>query len=140
MGDLEVLEGQSVTVPCRYDSQYSHNVKYWCHGSLYTFCTALARTDDPGSSPFSKAKVTIADDPSQNMFTVTMRELTEEDSGKYYCGVEIGGIWSADDTTSVYIQVKNGKSIARAVLYIYIYTRETALFIVSFWYFRHFCG
>ncbi len=73
------------------------------------FCTSLARTDDPDSAPNGKGRVTIADDPTQHVFTVSMRNLTEEDSGWYRCGVELGGMWVSDSTASLYISVIQGK-------------------------------
>ncbi|MCJ8745182.1 hypothetical protein PDJAM_G00127500 [Pangasius djambal] len=112
VGEWTVLEGQSIIVPCHYNPEYTLNVKYWCQGPLKDFCTSLARTDQPESAPSSKARITIADDPRQYVFTVTMRELKEEDSGRYWCGAEIGGIWSKDSTTSFYISVIHGMSVA----------------------------
>lgn len=108
VGDQTVFAGQSITVPCSFDPKYTPNVKYWCYGSMKAFCTILARTDQPGTDLFSKARVTIADDPTQNVFTVTMRDLKEKDSGWYWCGVEIGGIGSLDSTTPIYISVTQG--------------------------------
>ncbi len=72
------------------------------------FCTSLARTDDPDSAPNRKGRVTIADDPTQHVFTVSMRNLTEEDSGWYRCGVELGGMWVSDSTASLHISVIQG--------------------------------
>ncbi|XP_072525540.1 polymeric immunoglobulin receptor-like [Salminus brasiliensis] len=115
-GDLAVLEGQSVTVPCHYNPQYTQNVKYWCRGSMKEFCSSLARTDDPKSAPFGKGKVTIADDPSQHLFMVTMTDLKEEDSGWYWCGVEVGDMWSLDRTASLYISVIHGMSVVNSMV------------------------
>ncbi|KAK3534058.1 hypothetical protein QTP86_001187 [Hemibagrus guttatus] len=110
-GEWTVFEGKSITVPCHYKSEDTLNVKYWCQGSVYDFCSSLARTDNPGTAPSSQARVTIADDPTQHVFTVTMRELKEKDSGWYWCGVEKGGIWSKDSATSLYISVIQGISV-----------------------------
>uniref|UniRef100_A0A3B1JFT0 Polymeric immunoglobulin receptor n=1 Tax=Astyanax mexicanus TaxID=7994 RepID=A0A3B1JFT0_ASTMX len=111
-----VLEGQSVIIPCHYNPQYTQNVKYWCKGSMKEFCSSLARTDDPESAPFGKGKLTIADDPAQYVFTVTMRELKEEDSGWYWCGVEVGGMWSVDSTASIYISVVHGMRVESSMV------------------------
>ncbi|XP_076847455.1 polymeric immunoglobulin receptor [Brachyhypopomus gauderio] len=116
VGDLAVLEGGSVTVPCHYNPQYTQHVKYWCQGSMREFCTSLARTDDPGSAPSAKGRVTISDDPSQHVFAVTMRELTEADAGWYWCGVEVGGMWSVDSTASLYISVIHGISVVNSMV------------------------
>uniref|UniRef100_A0A3B4B9N3 Immunoglobulin domain-containing protein n=1 Tax=Periophthalmus magnuspinnatus TaxID=409849 RepID=A0A3B4B9N3_9GOBI len=57
--------GRSLTIPCHYEPQYASYVKY---------CMALM----------------IYDDPVQLVFSITMTQLKEEDSGWYMCGVEIG--------------------------------------------------
>ncbi|KAA0718588.1 CMRF35-like molecule 3 [Triplophysa tibetana] len=111
IGDLTVLEGQSVTVPCHFNPQYTSHVKYWCQGRLREFCTSLARTDDLESAPNGMGQVTIADDPTQHVFTVTMRNLMEGDSGWYWCGVELGGMWISDSAASLYISVVQGMSV-----------------------------
>uniref|UniRef100_A0A8C2XHZ1 Polymeric immunoglobulin receptor n=1 Tax=Cyclopterus lumpus TaxID=8103 RepID=A0A8C2XHZ1_CYCLU len=91
-GELAVMEGQSLTVPCHYDPQYAGYVKYWCRGKMREFCTSLARTDP--AHPAAR-KVSIFDDPVQQVFTVTMGDLKETDSGWYMCGVEVGGVWNS---------------------------------------------
>ncbi|XP_077078305.1 polymeric immunoglobulin receptor [Siphateles boraxobius] len=116
VGDLAVLEGQSVTVPCHYNPQYISHVKYWCYGRMKDFCSSLARTDDPTKAPNVKGRVTIADDPSQHVFTVSMQDLTEGDSGWYWCGVELGGMWVSDSTASLYISVIQGVSVVNSMV------------------------
>ncbi|XP_054625251.1 polymeric immunoglobulin receptor-like isoform X2 [Dunckerocampus dactyliophorus] len=71
------------------------------------FCSSLARTDDalPGE------KVSIVDDPVQQVFTVTMKDMKEDDAGWYMCGVEIGGFWTADVTAFTYIKVTPGMTV-----------------------------
>ncbi|XP_066508485.1 polymeric immunoglobulin receptor [Hoplias malabaricus] len=116
IGDQTVLEGQSVTVPCHYTPQYSLNVKYWCQGTMREFCSSLARTDNPESAPLAKGKVTIVDDPSQNIFSVTMRDLKESDTGWYWCAVEVGGMWNVDSTASIYITVIHGMTVVNSMV------------------------
>ncbi|XP_018613636.1 polymeric immunoglobulin receptor isoform X2 [Scleropages formosus] len=110
--DLTILEGHSVTVPCHYEPQYADHVKYWCRGNLKDFCKSVARTD---STPVD-SRVEIHDDPTQMVFSITMKELRAEDSAWYWCGVEIGGIWTADDTASVHISVVHGVSVVNQMV------------------------
>ncbi|XP_034470751.1 polymeric immunoglobulin receptor [Hippoglossus hippoglossus] len=114
--EFEVLEGRSLTVPCHYDPQYASYVKYWCQGRMRDFCTSLARTDDPRSTNPAVDKVSIFDDPVQLVFTVTMNNLKEKDSGWYMCGVEVAGIWSRDVATYPYIKVIHGMSVVNNIL------------------------
>uniref|UniRef100_A0A3B4GV84 Polymeric immunoglobulin receptor n=1 Tax=Pundamilia nyererei TaxID=303518 RepID=A0A3B4GV84_9CICH len=76
-------EGGSLTVQCRYGSHYADHVKYWCHGGTRIF-------------------LSIFDDPARLMFTVTINDLKETDSGWYSCGVELAS--RADDVA--YTEVK----------------------------------
>ncbi|XP_062373345.1 polymeric immunoglobulin receptor [Sardina pilchardus] len=111
-GDMAVLEGRSVTVPCHYDPQYIHHVKYWCQGRIKDFCTTLARSHhDMGDALTAGNRVSIFDDPTQLVFTVTMMDLTEADSGWYWCGVEVDGMWHADDAASLHVSVIHGMSV-----------------------------
>ncbi|KAL6104833.1 uncharacterized protein ACO6RY_14474 [Pungitius sinensis] len=112
-GELSVMEGQSLTVPCHYESQYAGHVKYWCRGKVRGFCTSLARTDPAIAAA---GKVSISDDRVQLVFTVTMSDLKEGDSGWYLCGVEIGGAWTADVVTQTYINVIHGMSVVNSRL------------------------
>ncbi|KAM8838813.1 polymeric immunoglobulin receptor [Synchiropus picturatus] len=112
-GDREVLEGKSLTISCHYEPQYASYVKYWCQGKTRDFCSTLARTDDPVVANSSQRKVSIRDDPVQQLFVITMRDLKESDSGWYMCGVEIGSVWHADASAFSYIKVIHGLSVVK---------------------------
>ncbi|GAA6222374.1 polymeric immunoglobulin receptor-like isoform X2 [Lates japonicus] len=114
--EFAVLEGRSLTVPCHYEPQYAGYVKYWCQGSTREFCTSLARTDDTRSANLAEDKVSILDDKVQLVFTVIMNGLKEEDSGWYMCGVEIGGVWTADAVAFTNIKVIHGMSVVNSRL------------------------
>lgn len=104
-----ILEGQSIKVPCQYEPQYASYVKYWCHGRMREFCSSLARTDDhPAANP-AEDKVSVSDDQVQLVFTVTMNNLTEADTGWYMCGVEVGNGWTADVSKFIHIKVIHGE-------------------------------
>lgn len=113
-GELSIMEGQSLTIPCHYEPQYASYVKYWCRGKMREFCTSLARTDEPRSADPAEKKVSVFDDQVQLVFTVTMNNLKEGDSGWYMCGVEIGGVWSADDVAFTNIKVIHGMSVVNS--------------------------
>ncbi|XP_072297068.1 polymeric immunoglobulin receptor-like [Eucyclogobius newberryi] len=114
--EFSVLEGGSLKIPCHYEPQYAGYVKYWCRGRTKDFCTSLARTDEPETPDTSAQKVVIDDDPVQLVFSVTMTQLKEEDSGWYMCGVEIGGIWSTDPYAFTDIKVIHGMSVLHSRL------------------------
>ncbi|XP_056148551.1 polymeric immunoglobulin receptor isoform X2 [Lampris incognitus] len=107
VGEFSVLEGRSLTVPCHYEAQYASYVKYWCQGRMREFCSSLARTDTPTPSG-AEGRVSIFDDPVQQVFTVTMTDLKDGDTGWYWCGVEVGGVWTADAAASTHVTVNHG--------------------------------
>ncbi|KPP60375.1 polymeric immunoglobulin receptor-like [Scleropages formosus] len=80
--------GGSVTIPCHYHQRYKEHVKYWCKGYTWSSCSTMVRSD----SPQSKGEVSITDDPDKLVFNVTMRNLQENCSGTFWCGVEINGV------------------------------------------------
>ncbi|XP_066544796.1 uncharacterized protein LOC136712151 [Amia ocellicauda] len=108
-----VWRGASVTIPCHYEDKYKSHVKYWCSGYSWTSCESLKRTD---SLITQSDKVSISDDPAQEVFTVTMRGLVTGDSGWYWCAVEIGGYGTPDDRASLYLTVTEGMILKQHML------------------------
>ncbi|XP_029110349.1 polymeric immunoglobulin receptor-like [Scleropages formosus] len=98
---MSALRGESVTIQCRYDQRYKHSVKYWCKWETWSSCSTMVRS----GSPQRKGDVSIADDPDQLVFTVTMRNVQEKDAGTYWCGVDIGGTGTMDDSAYIYLTV-----------------------------------
>ncbi|XP_072566693.1 polymeric immunoglobulin receptor-like isoform X2 [Paramormyrops kingsleyae] len=109
MNTVTVERGGSVTIPCFYDNKYRQYVKYWCRGSDWSSCTPIVRTDSPNISD----EVSIRDDPDQRVFNVTMNNLTTENSGYYWCGVEISR--GSAVGTQVYLSVTEGVSTMNTV-------------------------
>ncbi|XP_049334967.1 polymeric immunoglobulin receptor-like, partial [Astyanax mexicanus] len=79
---LTVRRGESLTVPCFYEEKYKSHRKTWCKGGEWIIA-AYANTSTTG--------ISVTDHPSQNMFTVDLKNLQDSDSGKYWCAVEIVG-------------------------------------------------
>uniref|UniRef100_A0A3Q1IQ50 Ig-like domain-containing protein n=1 Tax=Anabas testudineus TaxID=64144 RepID=A0A3Q1IQ50_ANATE len=82
---VTVKKGDSITVPCLYDSKYINNVKYLCKGYSWSSCSYAVRTDQPHSS----RKFSISDDKIKRIFTVTIKDARDKDTGYYWCAVEI---------------------------------------------------
>ncbi|KAI5085867.1 polymeric immunoglobulin receptor-like, partial [Silurus meridionalis] len=85
---LSLQTGASVTIPCPYDRKYIHHKKYWCYhaATAYNYCTIQAYANE------TQGKVTVTDNPSESLFTVTMKDLQTGNTGTYWCVVEIEGI------------------------------------------------
>ncbi|XP_039994553.1 uncharacterized protein LOC120796165 [Xiphias gladius] len=84
VSEVSVKAGESITIPCLYDSQYINHVKYLCGGYYFASCSYVVKTNQNyGSGRFS-----ISDDKKQRIFTVTIKDLTDQDT-HYWCSVEI---------------------------------------------------
>ncbi|XP_029305872.1 polymeric immunoglobulin receptor-like isoform X2 [Cottoperca gobio] len=81
---VSVKHGDEITIPCLYDSRYINNVKYVCKGYYWSSCSTEIRTDSQNSS----RKFSISDDKIQNIFTVTIKDVTNKDDDDYWCVVE----------------------------------------------------
>ncbi|XP_051232357.1 polymeric immunoglobulin receptor-like [Dicentrarchus labrax] len=83
VSEVSVKAGDSITIPCLYESKYINHVKFLCKGYTWTSCSYAVKTNQPSSGKFL-----ISDDKSQRIFTVTINDLTDEDTD-YWCAVEI---------------------------------------------------
>ncbi|XP_029606847.1 polymeric immunoglobulin receptor isoform X1 [Salmo trutta] len=83
---VTLYRGQSLSALCPYDQRYKEDVKYWCRVKGELDCATIVRTD----FPLRRGDVSITDDPSQHVFTVTMQNLQTQDTGEYVCAVDNG--------------------------------------------------
>uniref|UniRef100_A0A3Q4GQX5 Immunoglobulin V-set domain-containing protein n=1 Tax=Neolamprologus brichardi TaxID=32507 RepID=A0A3Q4GQX5_NEOBR len=78
------LLGTNSTITCVYPDVYKSHTKFFCKKNHYT-CENILST---------KGKFTLTGS-SRNKMTITVREITINDSGTYWCGAE-----STDNQTS----------------------------------------
>nr|XP_055059804.1 polymeric immunoglobulin receptor-like [Misgurnus anguillicaudatus] len=99
--------GESVIIPCHYESLYNQHKKYWCYHSSgsYRYCSILAYANE------TKGDVSVIDHPDQSLFTVTMRDLQDQNTGYYWCGVEVEGI-TFDVTEWFYIKIQSAPDVS----------------------------
>ncbi|XP_029962321.1 uncharacterized protein LOC115399194 [Salarias fasciatus] len=101
---VSVKAGRSLSIPCLYGTQYRNHVKYLCKGSRWRSCSYAIKTNERQKSK----KFSISDDKDQRIFTVTMRELTNEDS-HFWCFVENNN--GPDDGEYFHLSVTTGPPI-----------------------------
>ncbi|KAI4882802.1 hypothetical protein NFI96_031560, partial [Prochilodus magdalenae] len=82
--EVKQCAGKPVHIVCRYHSFYRDNVKYWCKGYYFNFCTSLLRTDQPAHA---NGPLAIADNKKEGFFTIHIQNVAAEDSGWYWCAV-----------------------------------------------------
>lgn len=83
--EVRQCAGGSVHITCRYHPFYRDNVKYWCKGYYFNYCTVLLRT---GQSQLSYEPLQISDNKRGGFFTVHLKKVETEDSGWYWCAIE----------------------------------------------------
>ncbi|XP_005735711.1 polymeric immunoglobulin receptor-like [Pundamilia nyererei] len=81
---VQSYEGYSESVSCPYESQYQNSLKYICRGTRPSTCLQQALIT---SDTKSNGRFTLDDDKVSGTFTVTINNLTQNDSGSYLCGV-----------------------------------------------------
>ncbi|XP_078513314.1 uncharacterized protein LOC144772699 [Lissotriton helveticus] len=91
--------GGSLTVHCRYSGHLKGHSRYWCKGYYRNFCTILVQTTGSEGNAGTE-RLSITDDHSTHTFMVTMRALTKNDAGDYWCGTE-----RSDRDEMSYVQV-----------------------------------
>uniref|UniRef100_A0A4W6DGK9 Ig-like domain-containing protein n=1 Tax=Lates calcarifer TaxID=8187 RepID=A0A4W6DGK9_LATCA len=84
LSKVSVRAGDSITIPCLYDSKYRNHVKYLCKGYYWSSCSYTVKTNQP----YSSGKFSISDDKTQRIFPVTVKDLMDKDTD-YWCAVEI---------------------------------------------------
>ncbi|XP_072886820.1 polymeric immunoglobulin receptor-like [Hemitrygon akajei] len=84
---LRGVVGRVVTIDCHYAPMYRSHTKYFCCMRGHQ-CTSLVNTN--GQTEQS-GRMTIRDNTSQGIFTVTMENLVSQDTGVYRCGIATSG-------------------------------------------------
>ncbi|TKS85703.1 Polymeric immunoglobulin receptor [Collichthys lucidus] len=98
--EVSVKAGGSISIPCLYDPYYINHVKYLCKGYFWKSCSDAVRTDQQSSGKFS-----ISDDKNRRIFTVTINDLTGEDTD-YWCAVKVNG--GSDKGAYFHLSVTSG--------------------------------
>ncbi|XP_052402826.1 uncharacterized protein LOC127949497 isoform X4 [Carassius gibelio] len=79
--------GGGVSITCRYEEKYKKNDKYFCRGQ-WSECTDQIRTNTKDKWVDS-GRFSLYDDTRAAVFTVTISDLSEQDSDIYCCGNDI---------------------------------------------------
>ncbi|XP_064156114.1 polymeric immunoglobulin receptor-like isoform X3 [Anguilla rostrata] len=96
----------SKTISCQYSADYTDSVKYWCKANGVKGCSPVVNTENKER----KDRTQIRDDRSNRQFLITIRSLTAQDTGAYYCGVK-GHSSLSDKRVPVHLNVEAGATI-----------------------------
>lgn len=107
VGNISVKAGDSVSVPCLYDSKYREKYKYLCEGISLSSCSSKRR-----HTPQNSGEDLDSHTKSETIFTVNITAQTDENT-HYWCAVK------TDDTSdighSVLLFVVKGKCLKESL-------------------------
>uniref|UniRef100_A0A673MKT9 Immunoglobulin V-set domain-containing protein n=1 Tax=Sinocyclocheilus rhinocerous TaxID=307959 RepID=A0A673MKT9_9TELE len=115
--------GSNISVSCSYPETYQNNSKHFCQtsGSFAPGDLQCVHTTQPESRS-EGARLALLDDTSAHVLTANISRLAPEDSGKYWCGVDIALL--PDYTSQIWITVTSGEIHNRT-------NRDTLTFIMQ---------
>ncbi|XP_026110109.1 CMRF35-like molecule 2 [Carassius auratus] len=93
--------GGEINITCTYQGKHG-NEKYFCKVPWLITCSDLIKTEVKNKWVDS-GRFSLYDDTRAEVFTVIFRNLSEEDSGTYYCAVDKS--WARDSYTEVNLYV-----------------------------------
>ncbi|XP_017334862.2 polymeric immunoglobulin receptor [Ictalurus punctatus] len=91
--------GGDLTVSCKYPESHRNDNKFLCKRSARAACSYSATVKE-SRKYINNGKFSLYDDRETQMFTVSIRNVTEQDSGEYWCGAEAA--WTSDHGYKVY--------------------------------------
>eukprot|EP00073_Rattus_norvegicus_P039126 XP_008766645.1 PREDICTED: CMRF35-like molecule 5 isoform X3 [Rattus norvegicus] len=104
--EVSSQEQGSLTVRCQYGSWWKDYRKYWCRGAEWSSCKILVETD-ASECLVKKNRVSMRDNQTNFIFTVTMEDLRMSDAGIYWCGITKAGY---DPMFKVHVSIDPGSS------------------------------
>ncbi|XP_033038718.1 CMRF35-like molecule 9 isoform X1 [Trachypithecus francoisi] len=90
--EISGFEGDTVSLRCTYREELRDHWKYWCRkgGILFSRCSGTIYAGKEGEET-TEGRVSIHDSRQELSLIVTLWNLTLQDAGKYWCGVEKRG-------------------------------------------------
>ncbi|XP_022604566.1 polymeric immunoglobulin receptor-like isoform X2 [Seriola dumerili] len=79
------MVGETLTYWCDYSSHTAHTYKFICKGEDPSVCERLVSTQ---AHKMNNGKFSLNDDRLKRNITITVRDVTADDAGTYWCGAE----------------------------------------------------
>ncbi|XP_053491718.1 polymeric immunoglobulin receptor-like isoform X4 [Ictalurus furcatus] len=92
--------GGDLTVSCKYPESLRSNPKFLCKTRLQDSACSYKASVNESRKYVNEGKFSLYDVRETQMFTVSIRNVTEQDSGEYWCGAEAA--WTSDHGYKVY--------------------------------------
>ncbi|XP_053492759.1 polymeric immunoglobulin receptor-like [Ictalurus furcatus] len=91
--------GGDLTVSCKYPESHRNDNKFLCKRPALAACLYSATVKE-SRKHVNNGKFSLYDDRETQMLTVSIRSVTEQDSGEYWCGAEAA--WKSEHGYKVY--------------------------------------
>ncbi|XP_053539519.1 LOW QUALITY PROTEIN: uncharacterized protein LOC108271638 [Ictalurus punctatus] len=92
--------GGDLNISCKYPESLRSDPKILCKTRLQRAACSYKESVKESRKYLNKGKFSLYDDRETQMFTVSIRNVTEQDSGEYWCGAEAA--WTSDHGYQVY--------------------------------------
>ncbi|XP_047669549.1 CMRF35-like molecule 6 [Tachysurus fulvidraco] len=94
-----VHAGEDLTISCKYPESLRSHPKFVCRWLQTAACSY--NTSVKESTKYVKTgKISLYDDREKQIIIVSIRDVTAQDSGEYWCGAEVP--WTSDQGYKVY--------------------------------------
>ncbi|XP_055275948.1 polymeric immunoglobulin receptor isoform X2 [Moschus berezovskii] len=105
------VKGGSVTVSCPYNPKDANNAKYWCRweGAQNGRCPQLVQSQGLVKEQY-EGRLALLAEPGNGTYTVILNQLTDQDTGFYWCVTNGDARW----TSTVELKVVEGEPSLKA--------------------------
>ncbi|KAM9482299.1 polymeric immunoglobulin receptor [Clarias gariepinus] len=92
--------GGDLNISCKYPESLRSNPKFLCKMRLQDSVCSYKKSINESGRYINVGKFSLYDDRERRILSVSIRNVTERDSGEYWCGAEAA--WESDDGYKVY--------------------------------------
>ncbi|XP_020318968.1 CMRF35-like molecule 9 isoform X2 [Oncorhynchus kisutch] len=105
---VEGCEGGKAEIRCPYKEEWRSHQKYPCKGDCSVFNKDKVIKTEAGENSASNGRYSLKDNREESVFIVTITNLTLNDAGRYWCGVDK---WGQDNYIKVNLEVSEAPTI-----------------------------